>query len=442
MTIHSLGKLQLFSPEMDLEVGGENDGSPLSLRPRATLPEVVAQNSCGRTGSLNNLAAKQDSLGITEAVMPGGKHITLLKTLLTSACERNCYYCPFRAGRNYRRATFTPDEMANTFMAMYRAGMVEGLFLSSGIIKGGITTQDKLIDTAEILRKKLGYRGYMHLKIMPGAEKDQVRRSMQLASRVSVNLEGPNTKRLALLAPKKVFLEELLTPLKWVEEIRRSEVPHGTWNGRRPGQRQGRWPSSTTQFVVGAVGETDLELLSTSAYLYQNAGLSRTYYMAFRPVPGTPLEEQPAEDPWRQHRLYQAAFLLRDYGFELEELPFGHQGNLSLTADPKQTWAQDNLSQSPVELNRADRELLLRVPGIGPKGATSILQARRINKLRQLSDLKAAGIHPSRPAPFVLLDGRRPAHQLRLPLPYGDGSLPLRGVASCGVAKGQRTPRR
>jgi predicted DNA-binding helix-hairpin-helix protein len=165
------------------------------------------------------------------------------------------------------------------------------------------------------------------------------------------------------------------------------------------------------------VGETDLELLSTSAYLYQNAGISRTYFMAFRPVPGTPFEEQPAEDPWRQHRLYQAAFLLRDYGFELEELPFGQQGNLSLTTDPKQTWADDNLSQSPVELNQADRGLLLRVPGIGPKGASLILQARRINKLRQLSDLKAAGVSPSRPAPFVLLDGRRPAHQLRLPLP-------------------------
>jgi predicted DNA-binding helix-hairpin-helix protein len=165
------------------------------------------------------------------------------------------------------------------------------------------------------------------------------------------------------------------------------------------------------------VGETDLELLSTSAYLYQNAGLSRTYFMAFRPVPGTPFEEKPAEDPWRRHRLYQAAFLLRDYGFELEDLPFGQGGNLSLTVDPKQTWAHDNLSQSPVELNQADRELLLRVPGIGPKGAMSILQARRINKLRQLSDLKAAGVNPSRPAPYVLLDGRRPAHQLRLPLP-------------------------
>jgi predicted DNA-binding helix-hairpin-helix protein len=306
--------------------------------------------------------------------------------------------------------------MARTFMDMYRAGMVEGLFLSSGIIKGGVTTQDKLIDTAEILRNKLNFRGYMHLKIMPGAEKDQVLRSMELASRVSVNLEGPNTSRLQLLAPKKIFLQELLEPLKWVEEIRHSKIPKRTWNGR--------WPSSTTQFVVGAVGETDLELLSTSAFLYQKAGLSRTYYMAFRPVPDTPLENQPAENPWRQHRLYQAAFLLRDYGFELEELPFGDQGNLSLTADPKNEWAKINLSEEPVEVNRADRKLLLRVPGIGPKGARSIVQARRQSKFRELADLKSVGVNPGRPAPFVLLDGRRPAHQLRFPFLLSEPTLP------------------
>jgi predicted DNA-binding helix-hairpin-helix protein len=365
--------------------------------------------------------------------------MTLLKTLLTSACERNCYYCPFRAGRNYRRATFSPEEMASTFTTMYRAGLVEGLFLSSGIIGGGISTQDKLIKTADILRNKHEYHGYMHLKIMPGSEKEQVRRSMELASRVSVNLEGPNTKRLQMLAPKKVFMEELLAPLTWVEEIRRTEAPDRTWNGRRPGhqqgrwpdhqqgrwpvqrqgrrpvQRQGRWPSSTTQFVVGAVGESDLELLSTSEFLYRQARLSRTYFMAFRPVPGTPFESQPPENLWRQHRLYQASFLLRDYGFDLEELTFDLQGDLPLTADPKKEWARINLSQAPVEVNRADREMLLRVPGIGPKGASSILQARRVSRFRELTDLRAVGVNPSRPAPFVLLNGKRPVHQLAFP---------------------------
>jgi predicted DNA-binding helix-hairpin-helix protein len=413
----TISKLKLISPQMDLEIGGENDGHPLSQNPKTAVKKVSMPQGCTRASTTTNLAAKQETLGITRAVMPGGKRITLLKTLLTSACERNCHYCPFRAGQNYRRAAFTPDEMADTFMDMYRAGMVEGLFLSSGIINGGITTQDKLIDTAQIIRRKHEYRGYMHLKIMPGAQEDQIRRSMQLASRVSVNLEGPNDHRLALLAPKKSFLQELVEPLMFIEQIRRTEAPVGTWHTMSPGHSPDRWPSSTTQFVVGAVGESDLELLVTSAFLYKNAGLSRTYYMAFRPVPGTPLEEIPPADPWRQHRLYQASFLLRDYGFDLEELPFSQQGNLSLTTDPKHTWALENLSQSPVEVNRADRELLLRVPGIGPKGARSILQARRANRFRDLNDLKEIGVNPNRPAPFVLLDGKRPAHQLRLPLP-------------------------
>ena len=411
----AISKLKLISPQMDLETGGENDGRPLSQNPTTDV-EKASMLGCAKVSTSANLAAKQETLGITRAIMPGGKTITLLKTLLTSACERNCYYCPFRAGQNYRRATFTPDEMADTFMDMHGAGMVEGLFLSSGIIKGGITTQDKLIDTAQILRRKHEYRGYLHLKIMPGAQEDQIRRSMQLASRVSVNLEGPNDHRLALLAPKKAFMQELVEPLKFIEQIRRTEAPVETWHTMSRGHLPDRWPSSTTQFVVGAVGESDLELLVTSAFLYKNAGLSRTYYMAFRPVPGTPLEEIPPEDPWRQHRLYQASFLLRDYGFDLEELPFGQQGNLALTTDPKHTWALENLSQSPVEVNRADRELLLRIPGIGPKGASSILQARRANKFRDLNDLKVIGVNPHRPAPFVLLDGKRPDHQLRLPL--------------------------
>jgi predicted DNA-binding helix-hairpin-helix protein len=338
--------------------------------------------------------------------MPGGKHITLLKTLLTSACERNCYYCPFRAGRDYRRATFKPEEMASTFMKMYRAGMVEGLFLSSGIIRGGVATQDKLIATAEILRHKLGFKGYVHLKIMPGSERDQVLRSMQLASRVSVNLEGPNTRRLGLLAPKKIFLDELLRPLRWVEEIRQTQPAYLGWNGR--------WPSSTTQFVVGAVGESDLELLTTSAYLYRHARLSRTYYMAFRPVKDTPLENHPPENPWRRHRLYQASFLLRDYGFDLEEMPFQQDANLPLSVDPKQAWAREHMAHEPVEVNGADRETLLRVPGLGHKGVRAILSARRWAKLRELEDLKAIGVNPNRPAPYVLLDGKRPTYQLPL----------------------------
>ena len=288
---------------------------------------------------------------------------------------------------------------------MHRAGMVNNLFLSSGIIRGGRTTQDKIIDAADILRNKLGFRGYLHLKIMPGAEKEQVFRTMQLASRVSVNLEGANTERLQLLAPQKIFLEELLEPLKWVEEIRQTKRAD-SWNGR--------WPSSVTQFVVGAVGESDLELLTTSAYLLHTLKLSRTYYSSFSPVPNTPLEENPAEDPLRQHRLYQASFLMRDYGFDLEEMPFTQDGNLPLTADPKRAWAEQYLSESPVEINKADPETLLRVPGFGPKSVQTIVSARKQGRIKGLSDLKALGLNSTRPAPYVLLDGKRPEYQLPL----------------------------
>lgn len=182
-------KLELFATQMHLEPAEDADARmiPLQLASQkaAATPKVLPCGQVGQpgekipsgtAGTSTGLQAKRKSLGITEAVMPGGKTITLLKTMLTSACERNCYYCPFRAGRNYRRETFKPEELAQTFMEMYRAGLVEGMFLSSGIIRGGIATQDKLIATADILRNKLKFRGYLHLKIMPGAEQDQVQR--------------------------------------------------------------------------------------------------------------------------------------------------------------------------------------------------------------------------------------------------------------------------
>ncbi len=361
-------------------------------------PEGVREVDCRPV-----VRGKPVDIPVSEVLLPGGKRMKVLKTLLTSACERNCYYCPFRAGRDMRRATFVPDDMASVFMQMSQAGMVEGLFLSSGITGGGVRTQDKLLDTAEILRKKHGYRGYVHLKIMPGAEKDQVRRAMQLASRLSVNLEAPNSERLQRLAPKKQFTEELVEPLLWIEEIRQEHSPESSWNGR--------WPSTATQFVVGAVGESDLELLSTSEKLYRQARLQRTYFSAFSPVTDTPFENLPPEDPLRQHRLYQSSFLLRDYGFNLEDMPFSRDGNLPRDTDPKFAWASKHLAQAPVEINTALRSDLLRVPGIGPVTAGLIEKNRGQNKFKTLRDLEKLGIKTGRIAPFVLLNGRRPEHQ-------------------------------
>jgi predicted DNA-binding helix-hairpin-helix protein len=352
------------------------------------------------------LQKKAADLPITRAAMPGGRTITLLKTLQTSACERDCYYCCFRAGRDFRRATLTPDEMAQAFLLMHQSRGVEGLFLSSGIAGGGVRTQDKILATVEILRRKLGFRGYVHLKIMPGAERAQVEQAMRLADRVSVNLESPNTARLARLAPHKVFMEELLRPLQWVDEIRRTQPGYLGWNGH--------WPSTTTQFVVGGAGESDLELLGTTAALHRTVRLARAYFSRFTPVKDTPLENQPATNPWREHRLYQASFLLRDYGFDLEELPFAQDGLLPLHIDPKLAWAQSHLSEAPLDVNRAHREELLRIPGIGPKSAMAILEARRKGELHGISDLRALGIRADRAIPFVLFSGKRPAHQMRL----------------------------
>jgi len=392
--MNSLHKLTLMADNAQLEPAEETLLTPA--------PQLAP---CGLSASPNQ-ANKQAALGIHHAKMPGGKTIPLLKTLLTSACERNCYYCPFRAGRDFRRATFKPEEMAQSFMDLYRAGVAEGLFLSSGIIRGGVATQDKLLATIEILRRQHRFKGYVHLKIMPGAEKAQVEQAMRLANRLSVNLEAPNDKRLAMLAPMKEFIAELVRPLQWIQEIRQSQPPEQGWNGR--------WPSSATQFVVGAVGENDLELLSTSDYLYQKLGLSRAYFSSFRPLADTPLADLPPSDRRREHRLYQTSFLFRDYGFELEDLPFDSSGNLPLEIDPKLAWAQSHLRENPVELNRADRQELLRVPGIGPKGAAVILNARRRGTLRELEDLRHLGVATRNLKPFVLLDGRRPTHQLSL----------------------------
>jgi predicted DNA-binding helix-hairpin-helix protein len=340
------------------------------------------------------------------AQMPNGRQIVLLKTLLTSACERDCYYCPFRAGRDFRRATFKPQEFAELFSKLNQAGIAEGLFLSSGIAGGGVSTQDRLIDTADILRNRLGFRGYIHLKVMPGADQDQVYRAMQLADRVSVNLEAPNTERLARLAPRKQFIDELLEPLKWIEQIRRSRPAQLGWNGR--------WPSTVTQFVAGGADESDLELLTTTTWLMKNVRLKRAYFSAFHPIRDTPLENKPAVDPLREHRLYQASFLLRDYGFELEDLPFQADRNLPLPVDPKLAWAQVNLAGRRVEINRADQRELLHVPGIGPKGAETIIKARRMGKLRDLSSLNKLGVNGVRAAPFILLNGRKPPDQLEM----------------------------
>jgi predicted DNA-binding helix-hairpin-helix protein len=389
-----LETLQTLSEQMGIEHAEEARGEP--AKPACFTPKARPEFT----------EREKRAVFVHPAQLPNGKQVKLLKTLLSSACERDCYYCPFRAGRDFRRASFKPQEFAELFMKLYQSNMAEGIFLSSGIAAGGANTQNKILDTAEILRNKLGFRGYLHLKIMPGAEKGQVVRLMQLADRVSINLEAPNKERLTRLAPNKNFSEELLRPLKWVEEIRQTQPAHKGWNGS--------WPSTVTQFVAGGSDESDLELLTTTDWLMKNVRLRRAYFSAFSPIRDTPMESKSAVDPLREHRLYQASFLLRDYGFDLEEMPFVKNGNLPLATDPKLAWAQQNLQERPLEINNAERRELLRIPGIGPKGADAILKARRVSKLRDLTTLKKLGIVTRRVAPFIVLDGRRVESQLSM----------------------------
>ncbi len=260
----------------------------------------------------------------------------------------------------------TPRNWQNQFMCLWRAGLLDGLFLSSGICGGGVKTQDRLLETAEILRTRYAYFGYLHLKIMPGCEFDQVRRAMQLADRVSINLEAPVDRVLQHLAPQKQTVDELRKRLEWVDTIRSTMDPAEGWNGH--------WPSSATQFVVGAGGETDLELLQLGQQLHRQSHLRRVYFSRFAPVIDTPLEGNSPEHQDRVLRLYQSDFLLRDYGFQVNELPIQEDGSLNLEHDPKKWWAEQHFRQEPLEITRAEYWQLIRLPGIGPKTARKILE--------------------------------------------------------------------
>jgi predicted DNA-binding helix-hairpin-helix protein len=404
----SFEKLSIVASDSAFEQSGEQPAHGIrvseAVQPCGSSPAQL-RRSAYTVAEWVHVPGKSRPIPIYQAAA-GGRRVPLLKAMLTTACERDCLYCPFRAGRRSRRVTFKPEEMARTFFAVHQAGRVEGLFLSSGVFAGGIHTQDRLLDTADILRRRLGYAGYLHLKLMPGAERDQVLRAMQLADRVSINLEAPNAGRLARLAPHKGFVDELLPPLQWAAEIRRQLPGRLGWHGR--------WASSTTQFVVGPAGEDDVEILSAVSQLMGQLGVRRTYFEAFSPVPDTPLDGHPAEDPVRQQRLYQASYLLRDCGFDFEELPFDQHGRLPLDRDPKRAYADQSLAEFPVELNTADRELLLRVPGLGVRGVGVLLRARRQQRLTSPSQLRRLGILAERAAPYITLNGRRPSAQPRL----------------------------
>lgn len=348
----------------------------------------------GRSGLLNPAGA-----GVCHSFTPDGRCISLFRVLMTNICQNDCAYCPNRAQRDLPRVSFAPAELAALFMEFFRRNYVEGLFLSSGVAVSPSRTMENMLRTVEILRLKYKYRGYIHLKILPGLSYDYIQRAAEVASRVSVNIEAPNALRMNKLSRLKDFKTGIINRMRWINQIQKngSSLPAG----------------HTTQFIVGAAGESDAEILRTAVGLYQQVGLRRAYYSAFQPVPDTPLESVSPAPLIREHRLYQTDFLLRQYKFSLDEIPFSGEGNLPTDVDPKMASAINNIHRFPLEINKASYGELLRVPGIGMLSASRIIQVRRRFQISSLAELKNIGIVVKRASPFILINGKTQAN-LRL----------------------------
>jgi predicted DNA-binding helix-hairpin-helix protein len=362
-----------------------------------------ADLACGVCGEGQKRVRDDIGRWIYPAVRPDGRTVKMLKILQTNACEKDCFYCATRRGRDLRRTTFQPDELARTFDELHRARLAEAIFISSGVVSGGTRTMERILATAELLRGKYVFHGYMHLKLMPGAEAAAIERALQLADRVSVNLEVPSSEHLAKLSSTKRYTEELLAPLQIAKRMIDAS----------PALRK---KTMTTQFVVGAADEADREIVEATVRLYGELDLARIYFSAFQPVANTPLDGRAPTPLIREQRLYQTDFLFRRYGFTFDDLIFDRRGNLPTESDPKTLWAVNHPEFFPIELNCATKEELLRIPGIGPISATRIVRLRRTNKFRMIEQLARVGADEKRAAPFVLLDGREPTRQLPLSL--------------------------
>jgi predicted DNA-binding helix-hairpin-helix protein len=335
-----------------------------------------------------------------------GTRMALLRILMTNACSYNCHYCPMRRDRPMPRTLLRPEELVRIFLGAYRRGWCQGLFITTGIPGRPVKVMDDLIEVLELLRDRHHFAGYIHVKMVPGAEAAQIDRLTALASRVSLNFEAPCGASLARIAPEKSFS----TTLQNFERVRKLVV------AEREAQAQGRpkdplhpggASGMTMQFVVGATDDTDQALLHTISRLRAGGGVHHPHFSAFRPISNTPLEGAPAAPALREHRLYQAAYLLQSYGFEADEVVFGSGGNLPLEQDPKATWALTHPEWFPVEVTTASAEELIRVPGIGPLAAKRIVAGRGSVVLRGLGDLKSLGVITGRAAGFLLLRGKR-----------------------------------
>jgi putative DNA modification/repair radical SAM protein len=356
---------------------------------------AAPKRSAGRDG-----LGSTSKVGICHSYTPDGRCVSLLKVLLTNYCLFDCAYCVNRRSSNVARARFRVDEIVDLTIAFYKRNYIEGLFLSSGIIRSPDYTMEQLILVAKMLRQKRGFRGYIHLKTIPEASPWLIEQAGLWADRLSINLELPTEDGLKQFAPEKqapsikAAMQQIGERIAEAKEEHRSFSPAG----------------QSTQLIVGADGADDHAVLRTSATLYQSYALKRVYYSAFSPIPDStaslPLKSPPLQ---RENRLYQADWLLRHYGFGVDEIASGGEGGmLDLEIDPKLAWALKNRHRFPVDVNVAEREMLLRVPGLGTRAIDKILAARRHTRLR-LDDVRRLSGSVKRARAFIVTDDHSPA---------------------------------
>ncbi|MDJ0623990.1 MAG: putative DNA modification/repair radical SAM protein [Desulfocapsaceae bacterium] len=364
--------------------------------------------SCASSGSDRGTTAggigNGHKSGICHSWSADGRCISLLKVLLSNACVYDCCYCINRRSNNRERATFTPVEVAELTINFYLRNYIEGLFLSSAVYSSADATMADMIEVCRLLREKHQFNGYIHLKVIPGASRELVNKAGILADRLSVNIELPSESSLLRLAPQKTKIS-IFTPMQQIGE---------SFQGHRLERKRGKKSlrfcpaGQSTQLIVGASQENDLQILNLSAGLYKKMHLKRVYYSAYMAVNTDPSLPVPVGGPplMREHRLYQADWLLRFYRFQAHEILTDAAPNLDERIDPKAAWALRNYELFPLDINRASYEELLRVPGIGVISARRIVQTRRVTTIR-LEDLTKIGLVLKRAKYFISLNGRK-----------------------------------
>ncbi len=361
--------------------------------------------SCASSGSRRESKGglgSTEGMGICHSYTPDGRCVSLLKILLTNYCVFDCQYCVNRISSDTPRARLTVDEVVKLTMDFYRRNYIEGLFLSSGIIQSSDYTMAQLTAVAKTLRERESFRGYIHLKTIPGAADELVHEAGLYADRLSVNIELPTESDLVQLAPekKRPEIEHSMSTIKLARDDSVQE--------RKRGFKAPKFAPAgqSTQMIIGATPTSDREILATSSMLYETHSLRRVYYSAFSPIPDAdsrlPLQHPPLV---REHRLYQADWLIRFYGFDATELTTDDANNLSLNIDPKLAWALRHRELFPLDINTAPREMLLRIPGVGGKSVQKILTTRRYTSIRD-EDLKLLGVVYKRARPFVVTADR------------------------------------